>query len=89
MLDMGEPVRILDLAERMIRLSGLRVGADIEVKVTGVRPGEKLEEELVASDEPSDPTAHPAISRHLARRARPDPDPVPGRPAPDAGARAP
>ena len=62
-LDMGEPVRIHDLAERMIRLAGLRVGADIEVRVTGVRPGEKLEEELVADDEPTYPTAHPAISR--------------------------
>ncbi|MGH9084637.1 MAG: polysaccharide biosynthesis protein [Acidimicrobiales bacterium] len=62
-LDMGEPVRILDLAERMIRLAGLRVGADIEVKLVGVRPGEKLEEELVASDEPSEPTAHPSIAR--------------------------
>ena len=62
-LDMGEPVRIIDLAERMIRLAGLRVGADIEVKVVGVRPGEKLEEELVARDEPSQPTAHPAIAQ--------------------------
>ncbi|MET0728082.1 MAG: nucleoside-diphosphate sugar epimerase/dehydratase [Acidimicrobiales bacterium] len=62
-LDMGEPVRILDLAERMIRLAGLRVGADIEVRVTGVRPGEKLEEELLAGDEPATRTTHPAISR--------------------------
>jgi FlaA1/EpsC-like NDP-sugar epimerase len=62
-LDMGEPVRILDLAERMIRLAGLRVGADVEVRVTGVRPGEKLVEELLAEDEPSAGTAHPAISR--------------------------
>ncbi len=62
-LDMGEPVRILDLAERMIRLAGMRVGADIEVRVIGVRPGEKLEEELIAHDEPSHPTAHPAIAR--------------------------
>jgi FlaA1/EpsC-like NDP-sugar epimerase len=62
-LDMGEPVRILDLAERMIRLAGLRVGADIEVRISGVRPGEKLVEELLADDEPADPTPHPAISR--------------------------
>ncbi len=62
-LDMGEPVRILDLAERMIRLAGRRVGADIEVRVTGVRPGEKLVEELLAEDEPSVATSHPAISR--------------------------
>jgi FlaA1/EpsC-like NDP-sugar epimerase len=62
-LDMGEPVRILDLAHRMIRLAGLRVGADIEVRITGVRPGEKLEEELLAEGEPADGTEHPAISR--------------------------
>ena len=41
-LDMGEPVRILDLAHDMIRLSGLRVGEDIEVQIVGLRPGEKL-----------------------------------------------
>jgi FlaA1/EpsC-like NDP-sugar epimerase len=62
-LDMGEPVRILDLAQRMIRLAGLRVGTDVEVRVTGVRPGEKLVEDLLAADEPSQTTAHPAISR--------------------------
>jgi FlaA1/EpsC-like NDP-sugar epimerase len=62
-LDMGEPVRILDLAHRMIRLAGLRVGADIEVRITGVRPGEKLEEALLAKGEPADKTEHPAISR--------------------------
>jgi FlaA1/EpsC-like NDP-sugar epimerase len=62
-LDMGEPVRILDLAERMIRLSGLQVGTDIEVRVTGVRPGEKLEEELHTDDEPAQPTEHPAVTR--------------------------
>jgi FlaA1/EpsC-like NDP-sugar epimerase len=62
-LDMGEPVHILDLAHRMIHLAGLRVGDDIEVQVTGMRPGEKLVEELLADDEPTAPTAHPAISR--------------------------
>jgi FlaA1/EpsC-like NDP-sugar epimerase len=62
-LDMGEPVSILELAHRMIRLAGLRVGADIEVRITGVRPGEKLVEELLAEGEPPDPTEHPAISR--------------------------
>lgn len=62
-LDMGEPVRIFDLAERMIRLSGMRPGIDIEVRVTGVRPGEKLVEELLNDDEPARPTVHESISR--------------------------
>ena len=62
-LDMGEPVRILDLAERMIRLSGMRPGIDIEVRVTGVRPGEKLVEELLSEDEPALATVHESISR--------------------------
>lgn len=46
-LDMGEPVRIMELAEQMIRHNGLRPGKDIEIKITGIRPGEKLEEELL------------------------------------------
>ena len=62
-LDMGEPVRILELAERMIRLSGLRVGSDIEIRLTGMRPGEKFVEELLAGDEPAQSTIHPAVSR--------------------------
>jgi FlaA1/EpsC-like NDP-sugar epimerase len=63
MLEMGEPVRILDLANRVIRLSGQRVGADIEIRVTGQRPGEKLHEQLVEDAETTEPTAHPAITR--------------------------
>ena len=63
MLDMGEPVTIYDLAERMIRLSGRQPGTDIQIKVTGVRPGEKLAEELRALDEAASPTTHPSISR--------------------------
>jgi O-antigen biosynthesis protein WbqV len=51
-LDMGEPVRIVDLARQMIRLAGLRAGIDIEIKVTGLRPGEKLFEEIFHGGEP-------------------------------------
>ena len=50
-LDMGKPVRIYDLAESMIRLSGLTPGVDIEIKETGLRPGEKLYEELLIQSE--------------------------------------
>jgi FlaA1/EpsC-like NDP-sugar epimerase len=60
-LDMGEPVRIMDLATDMIRLSGLRCGEDIEIKITGPRPGEKLHEELHALSEGYLPTSHPKI----------------------------
>lgn len=60
-LDMGEPVRILDLAVDMIRLSGLEVGRDIEIRYVGLRPGEKLYEELQAAGEQSLPTRHPKI----------------------------
>jgi FlaA1/EpsC-like NDP-sugar epimerase len=59
-LDMGQPVRIVDLAHRMIRLAGLVPGRDIEVKMTGVRPGEKLVEELAYGPLISSP--HPQIN---------------------------
>src|SRR5215467_4169105 len=52
-LNMGQPVRIVDLAERMIRLSGLEPGYDIEIAFTGIRPGERLNEIRFAADEPS------------------------------------
>jgi FlaA1/EpsC-like NDP-sugar epimerase len=60
-LDMGEPVRISDLAEDLIRLSGLEVGSDIEIEYTGVRPGEKLYEELFFGPNDAAPTQHPKI----------------------------
>jgi O-antigen biosynthesis protein WbqV len=50
---MGQPVRIVDLAERMIRLSGLEPGRDLDIVFTGVRPGERLNEILFAREEPS------------------------------------
>ncbi|MCA9230065.1 MAG: polysaccharide biosynthesis protein [Planctomycetales bacterium] len=60
-LDMGDPVRIMDLAKDMIRLSGLRVGDDIEIEVTGLRPGEKLYEELYSDHELHVQTKHDKI----------------------------
>jgi FlaA1/EpsC-like NDP-sugar epimerase len=59
--DMGESVKIIDLAKKMITLSGLRVDKDIEIKYTGLRPGEKLYEELLNNDENTLPTHHPKI----------------------------
>lgn len=61
LFDMGKPVRIADLADRMIRLSGLEPGKDIEITYTGLRPGEKLYEELLAAQEGTVPTHHPRI----------------------------
>jgi FlaA1/EpsC-like NDP-sugar epimerase len=60
-LDMGEPVKIVDLAREMITLSGFRIGEDIEIKFTGMRPGEKLFEELAMTGENMQPTRHPKI----------------------------
>jgi len=61
-LDMGEPVRIVDLARELITLSGFRPGEDIEIKFTGARPGEKLFEELSIVGEDMQRTRHPKIS---------------------------
>ena len=67
-LDMGEPVKIMDLARRMVELSGLTVrdeshpGGDIDIAITGLRPGEKLYEELLIGDNPT-PTTHPRIMK--------------------------
>jgi len=62
-LNMGEPVRILDLAEDLIRLSGLEPETDIEIEFTGIRPGEKMSEELWEADTAYAETAHPEIFR--------------------------
>jgi FlaA1/EpsC-like NDP-sugar epimerase len=62
-LDMGEPVRIVDLATDLIRLSGLDVGTDIEIEFTGLRPGEKLYEEVFFRGDDVVPTAHPKVLR--------------------------
>ncbi|HRD53126.1 MAG TPA: nucleoside-diphosphate sugar epimerase/dehydratase [Flavobacteriales bacterium] len=59
--DMGQPVRIADLADKMIRLSGKEPGTDIAIAYTGLRPGEKLYEELLATSENTLPTHHPRI----------------------------
>lgn len=61
-LDMGEPVRIVDLAERMIALTGLEPGRDIEIAFTGLRPGEKMYEELTAYGESLEPTEIPKLN---------------------------
>ncbi|MGH9251259.1 MAG: polysaccharide biosynthesis protein, partial [Acidimicrobiales bacterium] len=63
MLNMGVPVNILELAERMVRLSGHVVGTEIAVRFVGVRPGEKLVEDLQDPDEHCHPTDHPSIIR--------------------------
>lgn len=60
-LDMGEPVRILDLAKNLIKLSGYRVDEDIEIKFTGLRPGEKMYEELLMNEEGLQKTANKMI----------------------------
>ena len=61
--DMGQPVKIMDMAKKMVKLSGLELVKDIKIEVTGLRPGEKLYEELLASSENTLPTHHPKILR--------------------------
>ncbi len=70
-LDMGEPVKIVDLARQMIRLAGLRPDADVEIRFTGLRPGEKLFEELFHGREPATPTGHPGLLMAAPRTADP------------------
>lgn len=63
--DMGEPVKVVDLAEKMIRLAGYIPGEDIKIKFTGLRPGEKLYEEVLSNEENTVPTEHNKI--HIAK----------------------
>ena len=73
MLEMGVPVAIIDLAERMIRLSGCQVGTDIPIEITGIRPGREARRGAAARpDEEVLGTSHPYINRLV-------PDPGPGR----------
>lgn len=72
-LDMGQPVKIVDLARQMIELSGYRVGEDIEITFTGLKPGEKLYEELQHHTERYAATAHPRIMRFTSQAAAGDP----------------
>jgi len=65
-LDMGQPVKIVDLARQLIELSGLRPGEDIEIEFVGLRPGEKLFEELSHEGENITPTNHPKIMRFVS-----------------------
>ncbi|HET7700134.1 MAG TPA: polysaccharide biosynthesis protein [Candidatus Limnocylindria bacterium] len=71
LLDMGAPVKILDLARQMIWLRGLRTPEDIEIAVTGLRPGEKLHEELWLPSEEPRPTSHPRVLRATGRLEAP------------------
>jgi FlaA1/EpsC-like NDP-sugar epimerase len=69
MLDMGEPIKIMTLAESLVRARGLRPGADIAIVVTGLRPGERLHEDLLASDEGARATEDPAIMEVVSPNA--------------------
>ena len=68
-LDMGEPIKILDLAQQMVRLAGLRPGKDVEIVFTGMRHGEKLNEELFDDLESMLPTSHPSLRLAAPRTA--------------------
>ena len=74
MLEMGEPIKIVDLAKKLIELSGLKVGDDIEIVFTGMRPGEKIEEELLTKQE--NLIATPFEKIRLQRNVNFDPDKI-------------
>ncbi len=67
-LDMGEPMKIIDVARQMIALSGYKEGEDIKIKFTGLKPGEKLYEEVQHLGETLQPTNHPQVMRFVARK---------------------
>jgi FlaA1/EpsC-like NDP-sugar epimerase len=71
-LDMGEPIKILDLAREMIRLSGHEPDVDIPIVFSGLRPGEKLFEELLGAEEGSEPTEHARVFKARNPNIRPD-----------------
>jgi FlaA1/EpsC-like NDP-sugar epimerase len=71
-LDMGEPIKILDLAREMIRLSGHEPDVDIPIVFSGLRPGEKLYEELLGAEEGSEPTEHARIFKARNHKDQPD-----------------
>ena len=70
-LDMGEPVKIVDLAKNLIRLSGKELGVDAEIVYTGLRPGEKLHEELIVEGEDVMRTSHPKITKLIGNEKMP------------------
>ena len=70
-LDMGDPVKIVDLARQMIRLVGLRPEEDVAIRFTGLRPGEKLFEEMFHGKEPPVPTGYPGLLMATPRTADP------------------
>jgi len=71
-LDMGKPIKILSLAREMIRRQGLKPGKDIAIEFSGIRPGEKLYEELACAGEQTRPTSHPKIRVWQLPRATPE-----------------
>ncbi len=70
-LDMGEPVKIVDLAKNLIRLSGKELGVDAEIVYTGLRPGEKLHEELIVEGEDVSGTTHPKVMKLIGNERMP------------------
>jgi FlaA1/EpsC-like NDP-sugar epimerase len=68
-LDMGQPVKIVDLAENLLRLMGKELGGDAEIVFTGLRPGEKLHEELVIEGEDVTRTSHPKVMKMIGNGA--------------------